>query len=238
MDENSVMNGLKLDQIQEAFEKAREDINIPGFKLVLVTPEYYDKAMDFIRDHFITKEAVHLSAGLEWTDEVKTICLQTFKLNLSLMIIDEQTEEAAAILRTSVQSKDSSESLDNIQTKSLKEAMRFNNICDEYADFFGHFGTDEAFHVEALAVAEKHQRKGLATNIFKATVDMISKLGIDPVYIKVEGSSIYSKKVFEAAGFETLSEKSFDSWQFPIQIKRSGVNTSQKNYGLRIANKM
>jgi ribosomal protein S18 acetylase RimI-like enzyme len=188
--------------------------------------------LDFIREHFITAENVHKVSGLKWTDEVKEVCLQAFQLNLSLMFVDEKTGCAAAVIRTAVQDKHSYDDIDEIQTKSLKDALYFNKICDDKADYFGHYGTNKAFHIEALAVAENYRRKGLATNIFKATVEMICNLEYDPTYIKVEGSSKYSKKIFENAGFEILSEIMIDPRHFPdAQFQSLDEDISQKNYG-------
>lgn len=236
---------LTMEQIKKAFEKTRQNFetmkqsdttgNLDHVKLVHITEEYYATACKFAQEHFMTQEPLNKALGMQWTLELEKFWMNSFKLNLSLMFIDEKNGEPMAFRTTRIARPDDNSKidLDSIQSEPLKELLRFIIYGDEKADFFGHFGCTEAFHFLGLGVADKYKQRRLATHIFNTAIDMILNFEIDPVCVKVEGSSNFSKSIFENAGFETLFELPFATWEvdgkFPIQ--NTGIHKSMKVYG-------
>jgi len=113
-------------------------------------------------------------------------------------------------------------------------------VGDVKADFFGHYGVNEAFHFTPLAVSAKYQRQGLAKKIFDLTVNMLRQIAQDkasPTYIKGEASSNYTTKIYTQQGFEELFVNPFDSYKIDgqIVIKNTGEHKSMDFYGLKIA---
>lgn len=166
--------------------------------------------------------------------------LNALKLNLSIMFIDEESEEAIAFRITNITRPITQLDIDAIRAEPMKlKLIQFIRHCVSMADVFRHYGTNEAIHFLGLVVAEKYRRRGLGTRIFRAAIDMTRHLGIHPLYITGEGTSNYSKKIYEDAGFEVLYEKSYRTWEidgtFPIQ--NTGQHKSMKVYGLRVSTK-
>ncbi|XP_053381664.1 uncharacterized protein LOC123534187 [Mercenaria mercenaria] len=224
---------------QQAFEKTREQFDIPGVKLVLITEEYYEKALELCRDYFVPDEPLNKAFGLQYTEEMESFWLQFLKLHLSLMFVDEETGEPIAFRTTNIASRGEKLDLNSIKTNSLREILRFIFYCDNEAGFFDYYGTDEAFNFLGLVVSRKYQKRGFATRIFRAAVDMIRHFGFDEVYIKGAGTSNYSKKIYEKEGFEILYETFYDNYEvdgrFPIQ--NTGEHKSMKEYGFKVTQK-
>lgn len=125
----------------------------------------------------------------------------------------------------------------SIKDGQFRRFVYYCNVGDAKADFFGHFGVDEAFHFLAMAVNDKYQRQGLAGKIFKVAVNMIRYIGHAPTYIKGEASSNYSKKIYAKHGFKELFQNPFDSYKIDGKcvICNTGEHTSMNFYGLKIA---
>ncbi|XP_053381170.1 uncharacterized protein LOC123552437 [Mercenaria mercenaria] len=224
-----------MDKKREAFEKACSKISVPGVKLVLITEEYYDAALKFALEHFITHEPSHVALGVPWNQEVEKFWLKTLQLNLSLMFLNDETGEPMAFQIIDIAQLDDKIELGAIQTPAYKELIRYCVYCDEQSDFFEHFGITETFHLLGLAVADKYKRRGIATQMVNAAIEMIRNFRSGPVCVKVEGSSIFSQKIFEKSNFEILFELPFATWevdgQFPIQ--NTGIHKTVKAYGIK-----
>ncbi|XP_045194415.2 uncharacterized protein LOC123550024 isoform X2 [Mercenaria mercenaria] len=221
MAEKLFLKDLTMDQKRKAFERTLAKFEEPGVKLILITEEYYDLALTFARDYFMKEEALNKALGMQWSEELKEFWMNSFKLNLSLMFLNEQNGEPIALRTTRIARYDDKPNTEAVKDERIKLMIQLIVHCDQKANYFGHFPTKEAFHFLGLAVAPKYKRCGYASKIFKVAVDMIRNFGIDPVYLKVEGSSNFSKRIFEKAGCEMLFEQRFDSWEvdgkIPIQ---------------------
>ncbi|KAL4218873.1 hypothetical protein ACF0H5_021461 [Mactra antiquata] len=160
--------------------------------------------------------------------------MSSFKLNLSLIFIDKETRDIIAMRTTRIAGKDDVYDLESIKSQPIKDMLAFCACCDKHADFFGHYGVSEAFHFFGLGVNEKYGRRGYAEKICRAAVNMIRHFGIDPVYIKGEASSNYSKKVYPKVGFKELAEVRYDTFEFDGRkpIQNTGIHESMKVYGM------
>ncbi|XP_060602547.1 uncharacterized protein LOC132755670 [Ruditapes philippinarum] len=230
------LKSLTEEDIQKAFEKTRGQFDIPGVKLVLVTEEYYEKTLELCRDYFVPDEPINKAVGLEYNDEMRSFWLQFLKLHLSLLFIDEESGEPIGFRTTNISCRDEKLDLCSIKSNPLREVLSFIAHCENESRFFDHYETDEAFNFLGLVVAEKYKRRGFATKLFRAALEMIRNLGFDEVYVKGGGTSNFSKKIYEREGFETLYEKFYDSYEvngnFPIQ--NTGEHKSMKVYGLKV----
>ena len=81
----------------QAFEKAISEVNVPNGKFVLVDEASYDKALTFIREHFMPHEPIGKGMGLQWNHEQEEFYLGVLKDKLTPMLIDETTGEVIAI---------------------------------------------------------------------------------------------------------------------------------------------
>ncbi|XP_045201146.2 uncharacterized protein LOC123554850 [Mercenaria mercenaria] len=236
----SQLKALTLDQKREAFEKSGIKETFTEGELVLVTEEYYPKALEFIRTNFIVQEPIEKALGLQWNDEVEEFWSTFFRWNISIMLLAENGDVMA--IRTSrFLSYDESPDDDAIKTRELRLLEQFCHIGEAKADFFGRFGAKECIHFFGLGTNDKYRQKHLATRMLNAAVEFGRFLGIDPLFIKGEGSNVFSKLVYEhsVAKFELLHEEAFDNFEVdgvkPIQ--NTGPNTSLRFYGVKISSK-
>ncbi|XP_060598608.1 uncharacterized protein LOC132752317 [Ruditapes philippinarum] len=225
-------------QKQEAFEKACKEADFTEGRLVRITEEYYQTALEFIRTNFLVQEPIEKALGVPWNDEVKDFWLSMYKCNVSIMLLADDGDVIA--IRTSrFLTYDEVPDDDAIQTPTLRLLEVFCHRGEAKADFFGHFGAKECIHFFGLGTNDKYRHHHLATRMLNASVAFAKHLGIDPIYIKGEGSNIYSKLVYEHSGFELLHEEMFDDFVVdgvkPIQ--NTGENKSLRFYGLKISSK-
>ncbi|XP_045194425.2 uncharacterized protein LOC123550050 isoform X1 [Mercenaria mercenaria] len=211
MAEKSILKELTMDQKKEAFERTLAKFEEPGVKLVLITEAYYELALTFARDYFMTEEPLNKALGMQWSDELKEFWMNSFKLNLSLMFLIEQDGAPIALRTTRIARYDDKLNIKAVKDERIKLMVQFLVHGDKEANYFEHFPTKEAFHFLGLGVAPKYKQCGYAAKIFNVAVDMIRNFGINPVYLKVEGTSNFSKRVFEKAGCEMLFEQRFDT---------------------------
>ena len=179
--------------------------------------------------------------GVSWCKLLETYWLEALKLNLSLMLVDEETDEAIAF-RTIMhifkedKSDRKSEGEEPKVSDELKILKPFLLYCDKQADFFDHYGVTEAYRFLSLGVTQKYQRRGLATKIFHAAIDMVRNFGFDQIHIKGEGSSNFSKRIYEKEGFDILYEHMYDEWEVDgiKPLLNTGEHKSLKIYGKKI----
>ncbi|XP_060575977.1 uncharacterized protein LOC132733353 [Ruditapes philippinarum] len=229
---------LSEDDIQRAFEKTLQEFNpIPGIKLVRITEEYYEKALNLCRDHFVPHEPLMKSLGVKWGDFIEAYWLKALKLNLSLMFVDEGTDEPIAFRTIMHIFKDDKFQFDAEQlSDELKILIDFALYCDKQADFFDHYGVTEAYRFLSLVVTQKYQRRGFASKIFHAAINLVRNFGFDEVNIKGEGTSNFSKKIYEKEGYDVLYEHMFDEWEVDGRkpFLNTGEHKSMKIYGKKI----
>ena len=221
----------------QAFDKTLKKFNESGVKLVLITKENVDIALEFARENFMKQEPINKGLGMKWTEELEQFWRSSLQQNLSLMFINEEDGDPIAFRTTRIARFDDRTDIEDIKDQPLKELTRYVVFCEQKADFFGHFNTKEAFHFFGLAVAPKYKHRGYARIIINTAIDMIRNFEISPVFVKVEGSSNFSKKIFEGAGMEVLSEVFYDDWEVDGKkpIQNTGIHKSMKNYGMKLS---
>jgi GNAT superfamily N-acetyltransferase len=209
----------------------------PGVRLVLITEKYEEVALKFAREHYIAQEPMNKGFGVKWTDDVEAFFRSAFKLRLSLMFLNERDDDPIAFRVTRKARYDDKSDIDEIKDQPLKELFRCMDYCEQKTEFFGHYQTKEAFHFIALAVAPKYKQLGYGTKIVNVAIDMIRHFGFDPVYLKVEGSSNFSQKIFKKTGMEMLFELFFDDWEVEGRkiIQNMGIHKSVRMYGMKLS---
>lgn len=85
------------DSFPQAFQNAANEVTVKNAKTVLVTEEYYDKAIEFIREHYTKCEPISKALGLKWNEEQRKFWLGALKDELTPMFIDETTGDVMAI---------------------------------------------------------------------------------------------------------------------------------------------
>lgn len=132
--------------------------------------------------------------------------------------------------------KDKRIDLSTVKDPLYRQFLKFCIDGDAEADFFGHYGADEAFNFVAMAVKDDYRHQGLASEIFRTAVNMIKYIGHHPTFIKGEASSNFSGRIYAKYGFEELNEKLYDSYFVDgrILVQNTGVHKSLKQFGLKV----
>jgi GNAT superfamily N-acetyltransferase len=195
---------------------------------LLVTKANEDIALRMARDHYLTQEPMNKCRGMKWSGEVEDYWKKGMKTGLSLMFFHDEDDDPIAFLTIEIVRFDDRCDIEGIQYQEHINLVRCLAACDRNADFFCHFQTKEAFHFISLGVTPKYGRRGFGTKIINSVIDMVLNFETDLVYIKVEGSSKYSKKIFERAVMEILHEKYFEDCEFEGRkpFQNSGIHKS------------
>jgi len=128
--------------------------------------------------------------------------------------------------------------LEKIQSKPLKMLLTFTTYADEQADFFNHFGVDEAFQFWGLACADKYKHNGVASKLIHAQITWIQSLVMKWIVIKSEASSNYSKRIILSLpeNVEVLYDLKFAGFKVNGEeiLQNTGEHTSMIVCGLRV----
>lgn len=153
---------------------------------------------------------------------------------MSLALIDKTNEEIIGMCLISIGDSSHTYNLEEYVVPSYKAYVEFTMYCDKAANYFEHCSVEECIHIYFVAVHSKHRRRGFATALMDTAVRFSEHLGVNPVYLKGEGSSKFSQRLFEKFGFETICELKYADYVVDgkeiISCEATGEHTSQKVY--------
>ena len=83
-----------------------------------------------------------------------------------------------------------------------------------------------------LGKHSQYRQHGIASKLMQAALLFCEGLGLSPVCLKREGTSIYSQKIYEKFGFETLQTFNYDEYKINDEIlfKNTGIHKCTKIY--------
>lgn len=223
----------------QAFEKAKGDASFPEGNLVRITKEHYPKALEFIRTNFLVQEPIEKALGVPWNEEVEEFWMSFYRWNISIMLLSNDGSKVIAIRTSRFFSSDEVSDDDLIKTPSLKHLMQFVHQGEAKSNYFGRLGTTECMHFFGLGTSDEYRHKHLATRMLNVAVAMARNFGIDPIYIKGEGSNTYSKLVYEHSEFDRLHEEMFEDYVVDGErlIQTADENKPLRFYGAKFSSK-
>lgn len=83
--------------LSQAFLRAKGEVKAKNVTVVLVTEEYYEMAIDFIREYYRKSEPVSKALGIGWDEEQRKVWLGILKDELSIMFIHATNGDVLAI---------------------------------------------------------------------------------------------------------------------------------------------
>lgn len=209
--------------------------------MVLITEEYYEKALKLARDSFTNDEPINKSVGLGWSDDLEALWMSVLKQNISLMLINKENGDVMGFRTFAFESKnDINDNDKHDQTEPSDEAFGkvygFLKHCEMKAHIYDHFGVNEIVHFFAISVDAKYRQNRLGSKLMTLTVDFLKNLGVTPLVIKAEGTSMYSQKIFQKLGFETILEIPYCDYVVDgkVILDNTGDHKSAKVFGKRI----
>lgn len=208
-------------------------------KFVLVTEEYYARAVWMLKTSFHPHEPLSTSVGLQWSDDLQQFWTEVvLKPNMSIMMIEPETGEPMC-LRTIRIGRKSDKNIDAADRDSaVGKIGRYLRYARDQRNFYDVNNTDWFINFTALCTSPKYTRQGLATTIMRFSLDLMRNLEIFPLYIKGEGASNYAKKIYEKLSFHVIVDVPYDDFKEngEVVISNTGEHKSMIIYCYVIRN--
>ena len=211
-------------------EEVNKTIQFDGAHLELVSEENNERFMTFLKDHVAPDETLNKSLGFVFDEEMKIFFKDIFCTSLSILLVSDQTGEIIACRGMIIGKKGESFDLDQLKNEHLVTELKFMSHKNEEMDVYKRFGVDTAVEMVALGTHKQYRQRGLASKIMQAALLFCEGLGLSPVCLKGEGTSIYSQKIYEKLGFETLHTFNYDEYKINDEIvfKNTGIHKCTK----------
>ena len=204
-------------------------------RLAVITEERYDATYDIMGYHFTPDEPLSKAFGVTWVKDFEDLVCDVLKQNISICMISKDTDEVMGVRVMSMMNRsDPKFDPSSMHYEQLRDLFVFLHQKDEEVNFLDRYGVDEAVHFNTLGVHKKFRRMGLGGRLIGAAVALSRELGFKA--ITGEGTSNFSQRIYEKAGFETLVELPYDSYIYKVQpiINATGEHTRTKIYGLKL----
>ena len=225
--------------LQQTFNRIKDGFDFgDGEPVLILTDEHYKKALHLARYSFTKDEPVNVGVGLEWPEELENAWMTSFRYQVSFMVVNKINKEVMGIRITRIEKRDENKKIEQIKDPAFEKYVRFMNYADHKVNFFDKYPEKECFYFFGLGVDEKYRNQGLAEKMMKLALRFLSNLGVNNIAIKGEGSSNFSKRVYEKCGFETLYDLPFTEYKLEdIQVVQyEGIHKSMKGYGIHMTN--
>ena len=205
-----------------------------GCEYVLLTEDRYEETITLYKEHFLPDEPVARSIGLEWCAEYEDLIMSELEDNMSVGIVSKSTGNLVGFRIMSIISKDEHDiDTEEVTSEKFKIVEDFLNYLAGFNNVFEHYGVEDVVHFFGLGVHRDWRKKGIGSKLMQAAMTLVANLGIGPVVITGEGSSNYSKKIFEKFGFDILAGVVFADYKINGQevFKNLGEHKCERLYG-------
>ena len=205
--------------IFQILARISNDFTFEDAHLELATDKRMDAVIKFVNEEFAPDETISKSLEFVQDEEVEQIIRHTFRENLSVLLISNSTDEIIAVrLSHTTEKEGNSELKKKVKNKKFVTMLTFLTHKDEESNPFDKYGVDKAVYFVMLGVDRRYRRRGIGTKIMDAAIKFYSEIGIEPVVIKGEGTSNFSKRIYEKFGFETLHEFPYEDYKIDGEI--------------------
>ena len=192
----------------QAFEKTRDTLPYSAIKgtFVLVTEEYYERGIWMAKNCFLPHDPLSKGLGIEWCDELEGMWINTFKQGLSVMIVNPNNGAPMCLRATRTDSPSGQPDLEQVENQSLLKMIKFHKYSESKIDFYKEKGAAWCIHFFGLCTSEAYRQQGLATTLMEFSLDLARNLEIVPLFIRGEGSSNYSQRIYEKLNFDLMND--------------------------------
>ncbi|CAA9997340.1 unnamed protein product [Nesidiocoris tenuis] len=173
-----------------------------------------------MRHNFFADEPTTLMLGIGRHNEpvpmFEDLFVQALKEELSVMYLHTATNQIGAL---SINGIFKPSDIHGGRESAVSEAEIADNVLMIYNLFteihrclnlFEKYDVDNMFDIKAISVDKSHRKKGLAKALISASLDVAECCRMKVV--KTEGTSAYSQKAFQDAGFKTVWERNYSAF--------------------------
>ena len=219
----------------QAFVKTKHQMTgVKDATLVLVTEDLYESVIRFMRANYIPHEPICAALGCDKeSPDWKVSWMSTLKMNMSLALQDKRSMEIIGMFLIGIAKHNDKHDLSLYEDDALKSYLEIMDHWDSKGNVFTHYNVTEVIAFREGSISVNHRRYGLAHLMVKAAVQFVKNLGVYPIYIRVEGSSNYSKSCIEKNGFKVIYDLRFDKYLKDGRqvLCDTGIHTSMTVYG-------
>ena len=220
----------------QAFEavKSKEEFCVEGCHYELIPSERFEDAIDFYGNSLVADEPMCISLEVPFDAGYRRLIRNILEENLSIALLSSQTGEiiAGRFLNIASCNEDNPTGMYSV-SDALKKLYDLLGHGVKLSKIFEHFGVEEVLECFGLGVHKEYRKLGIATKIMKLMIALVKHLDLGPIVIKGEGSSNFSKLIYEKLGFETLAEVVYADYRVDgeVIISKTGEHKSVKFYG-------
>ena len=203
-----------------------------GCHLEIIKEGRYEDMVDFCRRYYIPDEPIWNALNHKWDRTTEELILKSLSQNLTIAYVSNSTGEIVGAQVITIDNR--YEQLDLEKYGNGPNAIRMDIVItrlNKLNNFYDFYGTDEVVHLWQLSVKTEERCKGIGTKVKKTVIECIKNINIGPVVIRVEGSSNYSKKIFDKLGFNYLAEVSLIDYEVNDEKINTGEHKSLILYG-------
>ena len=156
------------------------------------------------------------------------------KQNVSLILVSDTTGQIVAVRVSNIGRKGHNlVDPENVKPEGLRKIFGLLGVLYSLCDVYEHYNVDEYFGFVALGVHKDYRRKGIGLKIQKAAVNMVKNFELGPIVLKGEGTSNFSKKIYEKLEFDILAEVIYEDYKEngEVVFRNMGDDKSIKLYG-------
>lgn len=231
-----VLKSLVTDEkIKTAFEKIKTDseLAVKGCHYELILKDRYQDALNFYRDEFVPDEPVGRCISLDFGDEYQALVMSELKHNMSIALVSDITGEIVGIRMMSIMNKNDEHDTSDLKSEKFKLIEDFLNYLADQNDVFEYYAVEDVVHFFAIGVHKDYRDKGVGSKLMKAAISLVRNLCVGPVVITGEGSSNYSKRIYEKFGFDILAEVVFADYKVNgvVVFQNLGEHKFERLYG-------
>ena len=213
---------------------SNKELAVEGCHYELVREDRYQDMMDYYRDHFIPDEPVGRGIGFVYDEDVEALVESELKFNMSIALVSNNSGKIVGIRMMSLISKsDEPEDTSQLNSYKMKLIEDFLIYLGQLNNVFDHYGVEDAVHFFAIGVHRDYRGRGIGLKLMKAAVELVKNLDIGGVVVTGEGSSNYSKKIYEKLNFDILAEVVFEDYKVDgvTVFQNLGEHTFERLYG-------
>ena len=160
--------------------------------------------------------------------------MSELKDNMSLGLVSKATGDLVGFRIMSIINKSEHEvDTSDVKSEKFKIIEDFLIYLAGLNNVFEHYGVEDVVHFFGIGVHRDWREKGVGSKLMKAAITLVTNLDVGPVVITGEGSSNYSKRIFEKFGFDILAEVAFSDYKVngEVVFQNLGEHKCERLYG-------
>ncbi|KAL6723039.1 hypothetical protein Aduo_018091 [Ancylostoma duodenale] len=191
-----------------------------GITIATGQPSDKNEILDFLVKYFLVDEPMNQAAKIEKVDFLpiaNTIATRCLRTPFSAVARDSGTNEVVGVNLNSVWRRgDEENEYYNTRTRTDELAKAHDKIMNEIHSSFWKLASDAfsvVLHSEISSVSPHYRRRGIASSLYKKTIDKanIEKFAIQGIVS--EASSTANQQLLKKQGFEVLREIMYEDYR-------------------------